>query len=72
MVIAKVRGWFEDAARFFGEVTTELKKSAWPSRPELVESTVVVIICVTILGMYVGFCDQVLVQALRAFSRLAG
>ena len=50
---------------FFGEVSAELKKCAWPTRPELFDSTVVVIISVGWLGGFVAACDVVLRQLIR-------
>ena len=50
---------------FFGEVGAELKKCAWPTRPELVDSTVVVIISVGILGGFVALSDLVLRELVR-------
>ena len=50
---------------FFGEVSAELKKCAWPTRPELFDSTVVVIISVGLLGGFVAVCDVVLRQLIR-------
>ena len=51
--------------RFVGEVNAELKKSAWPTRPELFDSTVVVIISVALRGGFVAVCDLVLRQLVR-------
>ncbi len=45
---------------FFGEVRNELLKSTWPTRNELVESTVVVILSVILFAVFVMVCDQVL------------
>ena len=42
----------------------ELKKCAWPTRPELFESTVVVIVPALILGVFVGVSDLVLMKFL--------
>ena len=50
---------------FFGEVSAELKKCAWPTRPELFDSTVVVIISVGLLGGFVAACDLVLRELMR-------
>ncbi len=50
---------------FFGEVGAELKKCAWPTRPELFDSTVVVIISVGILGGFVALSDLVLRELVR-------
>ena len=50
---------------FFGEVQVELKKCSWPTRPELYESTMVVIVSVLIVTAAVSFSDLVLMQVLR-------
>ena len=54
---------------FFEEVKAELKKCAWPTRPELAESTVVVIVASVMLGAFVGFSDFGLQMFLRAIIR---
>jgi preprotein translocase subunit SecE len=51
----KVRG-------FVNEVNTELKKSSWPTRKELVDSTLVVILTMLVLGVFVALADVVLVK----------
>jgi preprotein translocase SecE subunit len=60
--IAETIGGFRG---FLGEVGTELKKCAWPTRPELFDSTVVVILSVTLLAGFVAVCDMVLQQLVR-------
>jgi preprotein translocase subunit SecE len=50
---------------FLGEVNAELKKCTWPTRPELFDSTVVVIISVLLLGGFVAVCDVVLRELVR-------
>jgi preprotein translocase subunit SecE len=53
---------------FVGEVKTELKKSSWPSRSELVESTIVIIVSMLMLGAFVGLSDKILVNAISLLS----
>ena len=50
---------------FFSDVNAELKKCAWPTRPELFDSTVVVILSVALLGGFVAVCDLLLRELLR-------
>jgi preprotein translocase subunit SecE len=45
---------------FFTEVVAELKKSAWPTRKELIDSSLVVIMTVLILGVFVAGADIVI------------
>ncbi len=54
---------------FIEDVRTELKKCSWPTRPELFESTVVVIVSVLLVGIYVGTCDVLLNGFLRFIVR---
>lgn len=56
---------FSAMRTFFGEVSTELKKCAWPTRPELFDSTVVVIISVFLLGGFVAICDLILRELIK-------
>jgi preprotein translocase subunit SecE len=50
---------------FVEEVFLELKKSAWPTRRELVDSTILVIVTVLVLGLFVAFADVIFVRAVR-------
>jgi preprotein translocase subunit SecE len=54
---------------FLGEVKAELKKCTWPTRQELLGSTLVVVVSVLILGLFVGLSDTVLMQVLQAVLR---
>ena len=71
-MIAKTRN-------FFNEVKVELQKASWPWDPkergfrkykELVDSTLVVIIAMLLLGGYVSLFDFVLVNVVHYFTRL--
>ena len=57
--------------RFFGEVVTELKKSAWPTRKELLDSTLVVIVTMLILGMFVAVADLVFIKIIGILTKSA-
>jgi preprotein translocase subunit SecE len=61
----KVREWISGVRLFFEEVGGEMKKTAWPHRQELFESTVVVIISVVLLSAFVGISDRILVLLLK-------
>ena len=56
---------------FFAEVVTELKKSAWPTRKELLDSSLVVIVTMLILGMFVAVADLVLVKIIGILTKSA-
>lgn len=42
---------------FYEETKQEVKKCTWPSRPELAESTMVVIITVALITVFTGLVD---------------
>ncbi len=48
---------FRSIRVFWKETVTELKKAAWPTRSELRESTIVVLIAVAILGGFITLAD---------------
>jgi len=54
---------------YFVHVGNELRKSSWPTRGELIESTVVVVLSVVIFAAFVGVCDVVLVKLTRFLVR---
>lgn len=67
--MGKVQEAAVSTRNFFGEVQAELKKCAWPTQSELVQSTGVVIVAVLILAMVVSFSDVVLMQVMKLVIR---
>ena len=65
----KIVELFKALKTFLGEVKIELKKCTWPTRQELLGSTMVVVISVLILGVFVGLSDTVLMGLLRSVLR---
>jgi preprotein translocase subunit SecE len=54
---------------FLGEVRNELRKSTWPTRSELIESTVVVIVSVILFAVFVSVADTVLGKVIGLLAR---
>ena len=54
----KVR-WYKRFSNFLREVRSEVKKVTWPSRREVYNTTVVVIIAMVFFGFYLYFMDAV-------------
>jgi preprotein translocase subunit SecE len=52
--------WIAQAREFVKEVRVESTKVSWPSRAELRDSTIVVIVTVLIVSAFVGLVDRVL------------
>ena len=55
---------------FVGEMYAELQKASWPTRQELWDSTVVVIVASALLGLFTSIADFSLYQFLDLFTRL--
>ena len=47
-------------ATFFNDVKLEMSKVSWPTKDELVGSTIVVLVSLAILSVFIGVCDLVL------------
>lgn len=45
------------ATNFIQEVKVQLGKVAWPSKEELISSTIVVLVSTFLLGIFIGLCD---------------
>jgi preprotein translocase subunit SecE len=53
-------GWTTQVKEFMKEVQVESTKVSWPTRNELRDSTIVVIIAVLLVSAFVGGVDYVL------------
>jgi len=49
--------WFQRLKAFLHEVVVETKKVSWPSRDEVVATTVVVIAASFVFGIFLYVCD---------------
>ncbi len=54
------------------DVRVEMSKVSWPTRAELRESTLVVIVMVFLMMVFIGVVDRVLSFAFEALVRLFG
>lgn len=66
--MSKVQGIVENVRNFFQDVGSEMRKSTWPEKQELIESTIAVILSVLMLSVYIGLCDQMLVSLLKLIT----
>ncbi len=65
VVVGKIKAFVIRVITFFGNVGEELKKSSWPTRSELIDSTRVVILSVVALALFVAISDFVLMKILK-------
>ncbi len=59
---------FRKVSQFFTEMVGELRKASWPTRKELVDSTVVVIIGLILLAVFLFVIDFSLNQVIQLFT----
>ena len=59
---------FRSTRVFFGEIVDELKKATWPTKIELRDSTVVVVVAAVILGIFTSISDFSLYQVVDLFT----
>jgi preprotein translocase subunit SecE len=52
-IIPKVR-------EYYGETVQEVKKCTWPTKDELIETTVVVIVGVISLALFIALADRIM------------
>ncbi len=61
---------FRSTRIFLGEMVGELQKATWPTRIELRDSTVVVILAMLILGVFTSISDFSLASFVDLFTSL--
>src|SRR5262245_50134934 len=64
---ARTPGPFDKAIRYMGQVQTELRKTTWPSKQELIASTQVVLGLLVVVGLYIWGVDLILSVLFRFF-----
>ena len=68
----KLVGWFHRASTFLVAVREELSRVTWPTRPELVKATRMIIVLSIVLGITIGLMDWLLqVILVDGVARLA-
>ena len=58
--------------QFAGDARTEVRKVVWPTRQETVQTTLVVIVMVLILGIILWLFDMILIGILRFLTGQGG
>jgi preprotein translocase subunit SecE len=63
-IIRRPQEWVVATRDFFRDVSAEMKKVSWPTRPEVVGTTVVVIVATFVFALYLWACDLAFYQAI--------
>jgi len=58
----KMKNPFRSTRIFIGEMVGELQKATWPTKIELRDSTIVVVVAAVILGIFTSISDFSLTQ----------
>ncbi len=66
---ARRDGVFTRAARYLREVQSELTKTNWPTQPEMIANTQVVLGLLVVVGLYIYLVDIVLYWVFK-FAKL--
>lgn len=58
------------AVEFFIDTQAELQKVSWPARGELIGSTIVVVVCLVVMGIYIFCVDWIVSTFMKAIDIL--
>ena len=58
-------GWMDQFREFIKDVRVEFGRVSWPTRDELRDSTMVVIVMVLLISMYLFVWDQIFALVMR-------
>jgi preprotein translocase subunit SecE len=64
--------WLNKVKEFLREVRSEWNKVSFPTRQEVVGTTVVVVIASFIMSIYLFFADQLILRAYQFIVRIFG
>ena len=72
----KKQNWFSRTwarlKKYLRDVKGELKKIVWPTKKQMVNNTLVVILCVFVVGVFIWLFDAVAGNGIRALIGLFG
>jgi len=69
-IAAKPKQWWLTTKEFWRDTNSEMKKVTWPSRSEVVGTTVVVLVATVVFALFLWGCDLVFYKAIDfLFSR---
>jgi preprotein translocase subunit SecE len=64
-----VRAW-KRVTKWCREMKSELKKVQWPTRSQTINNTIIVIICVLVIGVFIWIFDALAVAVVKALINL--
>ena len=70
-LVSKPLTWLESVRKFWHEVVLEMKKVSWPSRTEVVNTTIIVVITIFFFAIYLFGADIALSYLITGIEWLA-
>ena len=67
-----LKSWNDRTREFYQDVRSEMKKVSWPSRQEIIGTTVVVVGAVFFFGIYLGLVDYLLQVGVHKIDQYSG
>ncbi len=67
-LVAKPMGWLANIRQFWREVAQEMKKVSWPTRTEVINTTIITIIVVFFFALFLFGADIVLSYAIEGIE----
>jgi preprotein translocase subunit SecE len=64
VTVSKPKQWWLSTREFFRDTNAEMKKVTWPTRNEVVGTTVVVIVSTIVFALFLWGCDLVFYKAI--------
>jgi len=64
VVVRRVPQVWTNATQFLRDVIAELNRVAWPDRPTLIASSLVVVFVLTVTSLYLAGCDVIFAKLL--------
>jgi len=71
-LVAKPLNWFEGVRQFWREVAREMKQVSWPTRTEVVNTTIVVVVAVFFFAFYLFAADLAFTYLIKGLEWVAG
>ncbi len=68
-MVAWKLGYVAKLSTYVGETQQELKKCNWPTRDELMDSTLLIFVIIALLGLFTMGVDQMMILSLKALLK---
>lgn len=71
-LISRPTGWLANARQFWHEVMLEMKKVSWPTRQEVINTTIIVVIAIFFFSFYLFAADLFFTYLISGIEWVAG